>query len=139
MSESLQNKIKLVEVIPLTIHDGDSNTDLESDAVDMTPSDVEESYDSALVIAQIGAVGADISALTLKIEEDDDSSFSSPSVAEGGTAIDVSAGDSTFSFQVKRSKQYIRAVLEVTEDGAGDDVEIAVSAILNNWATPYNM
>jgi len=135
--ETLQNNIKIVEVIPLTIHDGDSNTDLASDAVDTYQTADGPSFDSGLFIAQLGAVGADISALTLTIQEDDDENFSSPTTADGGAATDVSAGDSTFTFQVKRTKRYLRAYLAVTEDGAADDVEIAVSAVLNNWAKPY--
>jgi len=136
MAEQMKNPITIVEVIPLTVHDGDSDTDLASDEVDMQQAG---GYENALVIAQLGAVGADVTALTLKIEEDDDSAFGSATDAEGGAAVDVSAGDATFTFQVKRTKRYIRALLEVTEDGAADDVEIAVSAILNNWAKPFNV
>lgn len=136
MSEQMKNPITVVEVVPLTIHDGDSDTELASSAVDMQQAG---GYENALVIAQLGAVGADISALTLHVEEDDDSSFSSPTTCEGGDAVDVSAGDAQFTFQVKRTKRYIRTYLTVTEGGAADDVEIAISAILNNWAKPFNI
>lgn len=138
MSEQLRNKISIVEAIPLTVHDGDSDASLEGDAIDMAPS-VEQAYDSALVVANIGAVGADVTVATVKVEEDDDSAFGSASVAKGGEATSVLAGDLTVSFQVTRTKRYIRVVLDVEEDGAGDDVEIASTAILNNWAVPYNV
>ena len=132
----MKNPVTVVEVVPLTIHDGDADAALESAAVDMQQAG---GYEAALVIAQLGAVGANVTALTLTIEEDDDSAFGSATVAEGGTATSVLAGDDTFTFQVKRTKRYIRAVLAVTETGAADDVEIAVSAILNNWAKPFNI
>lgn len=138
MSESLKNKIKIVEAIPLTIHNGDADASLEGDAIDMASS-VEEAYDSALVIANIGAVGADVSATTVKVEESDTSNFASASVVKGGEATSVLAGDLTVTFQIQRTKRYIRVVLDVTEAGASDDVEIASTAILNNWAVPYNV
>lgn len=133
----LRNNIKLVTLIPLTIHNGDSNTDLAGDGVD-TKNGESESFDTALVTAVIGAVGADVSTATLTIQEDDESDFSgSPTTAEGGDAVDIIAGDLTQTFQIKRTKRYLRAYLTVEEDGAADDVEIAVTAVLCNWAKPF--
>lgn len=91
------------------------------------------------MIANIGAVGADVDVATVKVEESDSSTFASGNtVAAGGEAVDVIAGDASFTFQVLRTKRYIRVVLDVEEDGAADDVEIAATAILNNWARPYH-
>jgi len=132
----MKNPVAVIQVIPLTDHEGDGNAALESAAVDMQQAGY---YEAALVIAQLGAVGANVTALTLTIEEDDDSAFGDPTVAYGGAAISVLAGDATFTMQVKRTKRYIRAVLQPTETGAADNVQIAVSAILNNWALPFNV
>lgn len=134
--ETLKNNIKAVTVLPLTVFDGD-NTPLEGDAIDMYQTSDGPAFDTALVTAVVGAVGADVSEALLSIEEDDDEEFGDPSVAEGGTAVDVVAGDLTQTFQIRRTKRYIRAVLAVTEDGAGDTVEIAATAILCNWAKPF--
>jgi len=135
MTQTLKGNIKLVTVLPLTVHNGDSNTPLNGDAIDMQASG---GFENALVLAQVGAVGANISALTLKIQESDSSTFASGNTdAEGGAAVSVLAGALTQSFQIKRTKRYIRAVLTVTESGAADDVEIAATAVLSNWAKPF--
>lgn len=135
--ETLKNNIKVVTMIPLTVHNGDSDTGLDGSAVDMYVTSDGPAFDTALVTAVVGAVGADVSAATIKIEESDASDFGSGvTTCEGGDAVSVLAGDDTFSFQVKRTKRYIRAALEVEEDGAADDVELAVTAVLTNWALP---
>jgi hypothetical protein len=135
--ETLKNNIKVVTMIPLTVHDGDSNAELEGDAIDTYVNADGPAFNTALVTAIIGAVGADVSEALLKIEESDSSTFASGvTTAEGGEAVDVVAGDLTQTFQIRRTKRYLRAVLTPTEDGAADDVEIAVSAILCDWAKP---
>lgn len=135
--ETLKNNIKVVTFIPLTVHEGNGNTALNGDAID-TKNGESESFDGALITAVIGAVGADVSALTLTIQESDSSTFASGNTtAEGGDAVDVLAGDLTQTFQIKRTKRYLRAVLAVTEGGADDNVEIAVTGILCKWAKPF--
>lgn len=132
--KTLPDNIKVVTVLPLTAFDGD-NTPLEGDPIDMH-ADV--GFETALVTAVVGAVGADVSEALLSIEESDSATFASGNtVMEGGTAVDVVAGDLTQTFQVRRTKRYMRAVLAVTEGGADDNVEIAATAILCNWAKPF--
>lgn len=136
--QELRNNIRLKTFIPLTIHDGDTGASLEGSAIDTREVDEDGSplFDFALVSAVIGSVGADVTATTVYIEESDASDFATSSVAEGGEAQDVIAGDTTVNFEVKRTKRYLRAVLTVEEDGVADDVEVAVVGILSNWAKP---
>lgn len=37
--ETMKNPIRIVEAIPLTVHDGDADASLEGSAIDMRPSD----------------------------------------------------------------------------------------------------
>jgi len=134
--QQLKNKIRLVTFIPLTVHNGDADASLEGDAID-TKNGESQTFDSALVTAVIGEVGADVDVATVTIQEDDASDFSSPTTAQGGEAVDVVAGDLTQSFQILRSKRYLRALLTIEESGAGDDVEIAVTGVLANWSKPF--
>jgi len=136
--EQLRNNIRVATLLPLAAVDGD-NTPVAGDAVDMREIDDAGSgfFDTALVTAVVGAIGADVSAATLTIQEDDDSEFGDPSTAAGGAAVNIFAGDLTTTFQIQRTKRYIRALVTITEDGAGDTVEIAATAILCNWAKPF--
>ena len=135
----MKNPIKIVEAIPLTVHNGDSDASLEGDAIDMRPSDY-LAFEGALVAVQIGTVGGDVSEALVKVEESDSSTFASGNtIAEGGEAVDVTAGESITTFQIKRTKRYIRVVLDIDEDGAADDVQISAVAVLNNWSKPYNL
>lgn len=138
--QELKNNIRLKTFIPLTVHDGTGDTPLNGAAVDMREIDKDGSpmFDSALIQAVIGDVGANVDVATVLIQESDTSDFSAGnSVADGGAAVDVVAGDQTVIFEVKRSKRYIRAVLTVEVSGAADDIQIAVTGILSNWAKPF--
>ena len=85
-------------------------------------------------------MGGDVSEALVKVEESDSSTFASGNtIAEGGEAVDVTAGESITTFQIKRTKRYIRVVLDIDEDGAADDVQISAVAVLNNWSKPYNL
>lgn len=132
----LRNNIKLVTFFALAAVDGD-NTPVASSIID-TKNGESESFDGALIIAQVGAVGADVSAVTLTVQESDSSTFASGvTTAEGGDAVSVVDGDLTQTFQIRRTKRYLRVLATITESGAADTVELAVTGVLNKWAKPY--
>lgn len=94
-------------------------------------------FDAALVRANIGTFGADLTNVKVKIEEsnDDDFSDASETVADGGAEQTATeAGELTF--QVQRTKRYLRAVVTMTASGAADTAPIAITGILHNWAKP---
>ena len=128
----MRNNIKVVELLPITLDDAD----ITGSAVDCQNGN-HESFDTALVIIQVGSVGANVTKAEVVIQESDASNFSAPTTAEGGSAVDISAGDSTFTAQIKRTKRYIRAFVNIEVDGADDDVEVGVSAVLWNYAKPF--
>jgi len=98
------------------------------DCIGITP----ESFDSALLIANMGAItGAPV--VSVSVEESNDGvNFTD---ADGGAPTTVTS-DTSYVFQVDRSKRYIRTRVTVT-GGTTPVVEVGVVAILNNWATPY--
>jgi hypothetical protein len=133
--QELRNNIRVQTFVPLTV----SNETVEGDAVDTYEvNDVASpAFTTAFITAVVGAVGADVLTATVKIEESDSSTFASGvSTARGGDAVNVFAGDMTVNFQVQRTKRYLRAVVTITEDGAADTVQFAVTGILSNWALP---
>lgn len=58
-------------------------------------------------------------------------------VADGGAEVTVEAS-TAYSFQIQRTKRYIRAVVTVT-GGTTPKVTTSIVAVLNNWARPYNL
>jgi hypothetical protein len=128
----LKGNIRVVELLPLTVTD----ETIEGSGVDMYET-ANAHFETALILASVGAVGGDVTALTIKIEESDASDFGSGvTTAKGGDAQNVLAGDETFVFQITRTKRYIRAVVTETEDGEDANVEVAVVGLLTNWSTP---
>ncbi len=91
-----------------------------------------ETFDSALVVANVGAiVGAPVVAVSVE-ESEDGVTFTN---ASGGGLTTVS-GNASYVFQVNRSKRYIRLSVTIT-GGTTPTVAIGATAILTNWATPY--
>lgn len=124
--QTLVNNIKVVTLVPLTVDD----ETITGDAVDTT------GFDSALLLATVGAVGADVTTATITIQEANVSDFSDATTIGGGTAVDVIAGDMNVQFQVSRTKRYIRALVTLAVDGEADTIEVVVTGVLANWALP---
>ena len=133
MAEQMKNIIKVVDLLAIGVHSGDTS----GDAVDMRSSNY-LNFEGALVRVAIGDIGGTPDSVSVKIEESDSSTFASGNTeAEGGAAFDVEA-DNVYTLQVKRTKRYIRAVVTFT-NGTSPDVEAHIEAVLNNWAKPYNL
>lgn len=128
--EQLRNNIKVTDLIAI-----DTLSATTSGSAIDTYGSAEEKFDSALIRVAVGSITGTPDSVKVKIEEDDDSSFSSPSVISGGEEITV-AGDTAYTLQVVRSKRYIRAVVTIT-GGTTPTVEMYVVGVLNNWSTPY--
>lgn len=133
MAESMKEPIKVVELLGIGVHTGDTN----GDAVDMRPSNY-LAFEGALVRVAIGDITGTPDSLKISVEESDSSTFASGNtVAEGGEEVTVEA-DAVYTLQVKRTKRYIRVVLNFT-GGSTPTAEAHAEAVINNWAKPYNL
>jgi hypothetical protein len=128
--ETMKNPITIANMLDNDAHSGDQN----GDTVDMQQAG---GYETALALASVGAFTGSPTTVEIYFEEDDDSGFGSATVVEGGEATEVSA-DSQYNFELKRSKRYIRAVLDFT-GGSSPTAEVAIQALLTNWAKPFNV
>lgn len=126
----MKNPITIVNMLTNDAHSGDQN----GATVDMQQAG---GYEAALALASVGAFTGTPTTVEIYFEEDDASNFASATVVEGGEATEVSA-DSQYSFQLKRTKRYVRAVLDFT-GGTTPTAEVAIQGILNNWAKPFNV
>ena len=129
MPKELENNIKLVDLLPIQ----KITTTTNGAAIDTRLPD-ESRFSSALVRVAIGDLG-DQTSTKVKIEEDDDPNFGSPSVAEGGEEITVAA-DNTYKMEIKRSKRYLRAVVTIT-GGTSPSAEVHINGILCDWGKPF--
>lgn len=130
MLKDIKNDIKLVEFLPIQVITATTN----GVAVDTRLPD-ESRFSSALVRAAVGDLGTQAST-KIKIEEDDDSGFGSPSIAEGGEEVTVAA-DNVYTFQIGRKKRYLRAVVTLDTPGASPKAEIHINGILCDWGKPF--
>jgi hypothetical protein len=95
-----------------------------------------EKFDSALVIANIGAITGTPTSVKVKIEESEVSNFGSGvTVAPGGEEVTVVAS-TQYSFQVARTKRYLRVTCTIA-GGTTPHVILSSDAIFTNWATPF--
>ncbi|MFA5169088.1 MAG: hypothetical protein WC530_11230 [Candidatus Omnitrophota bacterium] len=130
MPKQLDQNIKPVELLPIqTLADSANGSAIDTHLAD------ESSFETALIKAAVGDLGSQATT-KIKIQEDDDSAFSAPTTAEGGAEVTVSA-DSTYSFEIRRAKRYLRAVVTLTTPGATPKAEVHVSGILCNWDLPF--
>lgn len=130
MPKQLNQNIKPVELLPIqTLEDSANGSEVDTYLADGS------SFDTALIKAAVGDLGTQAST-KIKIQEDDDSEFGTPSTAEGGEEITASA-DNTYSFQIKRAKRYLRAVITIATPGETPAAEVHVSGILCNWDLPF--
>lgn len=135
--QDLKNNIRLVTLLAPAVLDED-NSPITSSIIDTREIDKAGSpmFDSALIRARFGTFGANVTAVKVKIHESDASNGASSTLADGGTEVTLAeAGE--VSFQVKRSKRYIFAIVTITADGATDTVPGAINGILCNWALPF--
>lgn len=130
--ETLKNNIKLVSFIAPVVADEDSEP--TSTVIDTHETEASH-FDGALVRARAGTFGADLTGITITIQESDNADGSSPSTARGGEAQTLSAAGEVV-FQVERSKRYLLALVVMAAGGAADTAPLAVSGILHNWAAP---
>lgn len=138
MARDLRHMVKPTAFVPLEEISAVKN----GSAVDTYESDSQGyHYDSAYIEAGVAECGDDVTGVKVKIEEDNDSGFSSPTVAEGGEEKTI-AEDNQARFQVRRSKRYLRAVVTPNEvdspgGGSGEDVaSVYVTGLLTNWIIP---
>jgi hypothetical protein len=130
MPKQLNQNIKPTDLIPIQV----INDTINGSAVDSYLADG-SSFDTALIKAAIGDLGSQATT-KVKIQEADDSGFTTPTTAEGGDEVTVAA-DNVYSFQIKRAKRYLRAVVTMTTPGATPSAEVHVSGILCNWDLPF--
>lgn len=131
--QTLKNYIRLVTFVAPVVADEDSEP--TSSIIDTQATG--GPFDGALIRANIGTFGADLTNVKVKIEEsnDDDFSDASETVADGGAEQTATeAGELTF--QVARSKRYLRAVITMTASGAADTAPVSITGLLHNWAKP---
>jgi len=130
--ETLKNNIKLVSFIAPVVADEDGEP--TSSVIDTFESEAAH-FDGALVRANAGTFGADLTDITITIQESDNADGSSPSTARGGEAQALTAAGELV-FQVERSKRYLLALVVMTASGTGDTAPLAITGILHNWAAP---
>lgn len=107
--------------------DGDEDFDL------FTVSE-SSSYDTALVLIEIGNITGTPDSVKVKIEEDDDSEFGGAAVIDGGVEITV-VQDHSYTKEIKRTKRYLRAVV-TTSGGSVPTIECCVVFLLWNAQVP---
>jgi hypothetical protein len=128
--ETMKNPISIVDAVPIAVYTGDQN----GAAIDMHQGG---DYEAALFLLGVGNFTGTPTTVTVAIYESDDAAFGTSSVAAGGAAQTVVA-DTAYRFQVKRTKRYLRPVVDFT-GGTTPTAELHMSAILNNWAVPMNI
>lgn len=131
--KTLSDYIRLATFVAPVVADEDSEP--TSSIIDTMASG--GPFDAALIRANIGTFGADLTNVKVKIEEsnDDDFSDASETVADGG-AEQTATATGELVFQVNRSKRYLRAVITMTASGSGDTAPVSITGILHNWAKP---
>lgn len=130
--ETLKNNIKLVSFIAPVVADEDSEP--TSTVIDTYETE-NSHFDGALVRANAGVFGADLTGITITIQESDNADGSSPSTAAGGAAQTLSAAGELV-FQVERSKRYLLALVVMAASSTADTAPLAITGILHNWAAP---
>ena len=93
-----------------------------------------EQFDGALVRVAVGDISGTPDSLTVAIYESDTADFASSSVAAGGVAQTMVA-NSSYSFEIERSKKFMRAVADFT-GGTSPGAGIYAMAVLHNFAKP---
>lgn len=130
MPKQLNQDIKKVNVIAVQV----ISTTTEGSAIDTKLSEI-FNFETALFHAEVGNLG-DQTSTKIKIQESDSATFASGvTTAEGGDEVTVAA-DTSYKFEVLRTKRYLRAVVTIT-GGSSPSAEIYVGAILWNASKPF--
>jgi hypothetical protein len=136
--QELRNYIKQVEIFPVAEIDTATN----GSSIDTYQSQSQGyNFDTMLVRAGVGELGTDIASVKVKVQESDTTNFASSQTARGGDEVTVEE-DGTATFQVERSKRYIRVVVTPVEadspsETPGEDTALVyATAIMTNWAVP---
>lgn len=133
----LKNNIKLVTFQAPAVLDED-NSPITSTVIDTYELGAVDgpSFDSALIRALVGAFGADLTSVKIKIHESANSNGSSSTLAKGGDEVTLTeAGEA--SFQIERTKRYLVAIVTMAATGAADTAPVCITGTLCNWSTPF--
>ena len=109
--ETLKNNITIKTMLAPAVIDED-NSPITSTVIDTHENAEPETpkFDTALVLANLGTFGADLTNVKIKIHESNNSDGSSSTLAEGGAEVTCTAAGQT-QFQIKRTKRYLLAPL----------------------------
>lgn len=133
--ETLRNNIRLVTFIAPSVLDED-NSPITSSIVDTQEAANGVSFDAALIRAAVGTFGADLTSVKIKIMESNNSDGSSSTLAEGGDEVTFTAAGNT-SFQIRRTKRYLLAVVTMAATSTADTAPVAINGVLCKWAKPF--
>ena len=106
--QTLRGNIKLAKILTAQ----SVNATATSVGLD-TRGNGSESFDSALIRVNIGAITGSPTSVKVKVVESDSSDMSNPSLVNGGDEVTVSQ-NSMYSFQVNRSKRYLAITYTIT-------------------------
>lgn len=130
--ETLKNNIRLVSFVAPVVADEDSEP---VSAVIDTYETADSHFDGALIRAEVGVFGDDLTAVAVVVQESDAADGSDPTTAPGGASASLDeAGE--LVFHVQRTKRYLLVAITMTAGGAGDTAPVSVHGILHNWAEP---
>jgi hypothetical protein len=135
--QTLKNNIRLVTFQAPAVLDED-NSPITATVIDTKElnSNASPSFDGALIRALVGTFGADVTAVKVKIHESANSNGSSSSLAEGGDEQTLAA-TGALTFEIKRTKRYLVAIITMTATGTTDTAPVCIVGLLHNWAKPF--
>lgn len=109
--------------------------DINGAAVDTYDTGGHPQFDTAQAMIEIGLITGSPTSVKVKVQEDDSSAFGGATVAEGGAEITVAAQHS-YLMQIKRTKRYLRVVVDTT-GGTTPTVQAFAAFILFNAQKPF--
>jgi len=133
MPKQLEQNFAKANSIPLQVIADPG--DLEGAAIDTYDSGGLPQFDTALAMIEIGLITGTPTKVEISVEEADDSAFASPTIAEGGALAEVTA-EHSYLMQIKRTKRYLRVVVETTA-GTTPTVEAFAALLLFNAQKPF--
>jgi hypothetical protein len=135
--ETLKNNIRIKTMLVPAVIDED-NSPITSTVIDTYENAEEDTpkFGTALVIANLGTFGANLTSVKIKIHESANSNGSSSTLADGGAEVTVTEAGQV-QFQVKRTKRYLLAILTLAATSTADTVPASIVAVLGNWAKPF--
>jgi len=128
--KTLENYIKVVDLIPNA--DQDADLDGSENPVDMQAGG---GFDTVLALVSVGAITGTPDTVEVSFVEGDEADLSDATEIAGGAAVEV-AEDTSYTFQLERSKRYVGAVLTFT-GGTTPTAIVSAVGVLTNWARPF--